>query len=389
MSVEFSRSMRSLNRDGFGRTLAAFALAIAVLGLWLAWFLRAEVNRYEVTDQARLETESAGYEIQSSVAGRVVSSNLSLGRNVQAGDVLVEIETDAQQLDLHETEARQAALRLQLQAQQAELAAQEQTAIRERQASAAAIEQSQAQYREAEALRDLADQEADRLTRLAASGLAPARDQERAVAEARSRRANVESLALSTTRLEREQLKTQSEREATMQQLRVEISRLEGDIMSLRKTAERQQFEVVRRQIRAPAAGRLGDVAILRPGGYVDEGDKLGVLIPAGGVRIVAEFLPPAALGRIHPGQKASMRLDGFPWTQYGTVAATVERTGDEVRDGRVRVELRVDDPSAIPVALQHGLPGTVEVQVETVTPVVLALRTAGQLLSRPEKQYP
>src|SRR5215471_5359555 len=217
MSVEFSRSMRSLNRDGFGRTLAAFALAIVVLGLWLAWFLRAEVNRYEVTEQARLETERAGYEIQSSVAGRVVNSNLSLGRNVQAGDVLVEIETDAQQLDLHETEARQAALRLQLQAQQAELAAQEQTAIRERQASAAAIEQSQAQYREAEALRDLADQEADRLKRLTASGLAPARDEERAIAEARSRRANVESLALSTTRLEREQLKTQSEREATMQ----------------------------------------------------------------------------------------------------------------------------------------------------------------------------
>lgn len=381
--------MRSLNRDGFGRTLAAFALAIAVLSLWLVWFLRAEVNRYEVTDRARLETESAGYEIQTPVKGRVVTSNLSLGRNVQTGDVLVEIETDAQQLDLHETEAREAALGLQLQAQQAELTAQEQTVIRERQASAAAIEQSQAQYREAEALRDLADQEADRLKRLAASGLAPAREQERTLAESRSRHASVEALALSTTRLEREQLKAQSEREATMQQLRVEISRLEGDLMSLRKTAARQEYEVVRRQIRAPAAGRLGDVAILRPGGFVDEGAKLAVLIPAGGVRIVAEFLPPAALGRIHPGQKASMRLEGFPWTQYGTVPATVERVGDEVRDGGVRVELRVDDPSAIPIALQHGLPGTVEVQVETVTPAVLALRTAGQWLSRPEKQYP
>jgi membrane fusion protein (multidrug efflux system) len=389
MSAEFSRSMRSLNRDGFRRTLAGFALAIAIVGLWLVWFLRAEVNRYEVTDRARLEAESAGYEIQTPVAGRVVTSNLSLGRNVQSGDVLVEIETDAQQLDLRETEARQTALRLQLNEQQAELAAQDQTAMRERQASAAAIEQSQAQYREAEALRDLAEQEADRLKRLAASGLAPARDQDRALAEARSRRANVEALSLSTTRLEREQLKTQSEREATMQQLRVEISRLQGEIMSLHKTAERQQYEVVRRQIRAPAGGRLGDVAILRPGGYVDEGDKLAVLIPSGGVRIVAEFLPPAALGRIHAGQKASMRLDGFPWTQYGTLAATVERTGDEVRDGRVRVELHVDDPSAIPIALQHGLPGTVEVQVETVTPAVLALRTAGQLLSRPEKQYP
>src|SRR6185369_7092725 len=100
MSAELSRSMRSLNRVGFRRTLAGFALAIAIVGLWLVWFLRAEVNRYEVTDRARLEAESAGYKIQTPVAGRIVTSNLSLGRTVQSGDVLVEIETDAQQLDL-------------------------------------------------------------------------------------------------------------------------------------------------------------------------------------------------------------------------------------------------------------------------------------------------
>lgn len=388
MSVEFSRSLRSLNRDGFARSLAALAIALVVLALWFLWFFRAEVSRYEVTERARLETSAAGYELQAPLAGRVILSHLDLGREVHAGEVLIEIEGDAQRLELRETEARQGALRPQLDAQRVELSLQEQTAIREGQASEAAIAQSQSQRKEAEALAELAEQEAKRQEQLVARGLAPKRDQERAAAEARSRRAGVESLTLATNRLEREQRRTESERQAVIQQLRVQISRLEGDISSMTRTADRQEFEVGRRQIRAPVDGRLGEVSALRPGSFVDEGTRLGVLIPKGGLRIVAEYLPPAAIGRIRPGQKAWMRLEGFPWTQYGALRATVERIADEVRDGRVRVELSVDDPASIPVALRHGLPGTVEVHVESVTPAVLALRTAGQMLGRPEKQY-
>jgi len=388
MPVEFSRSTRSLNRDGFGRSMIALGFAVFVLALWLLWFFRAQVARYEVTESARLETERAGYELQAPVAGKVVTSNLALGRSVEEGEILVEIETDAQRLELRETEARQTALKSQLEARRAELAAQQETAIREQRASAAAVEQSRAQHNEAEALRQLADREAERQAQLVASGLAAARDQDRATAEARSRKASVESFSLATSRLEREQLKAESERQTLIQQLRVEITRLQGELLSLAKTADRQQYEVVRRQIRAPENGRLGEVTILRSGSFVDEGSRFAVLIPRGGVRVVAEFLPAAAVGRIRPGQKAWMRLDGFPWTQYGAVRATVERAADEVRDGRIRVELRVDDPTSVQVPLQHGLPGTLEVQVETVTPATLALRAAGQMLAQPEKQY-
>jgi membrane fusion protein (multidrug efflux system) len=85
------------------------------------------------------------------------------------------------------------------------------------------------------------------------------------------------------------------------------------------------------------------------------------------------------------------MRLDGFPWTQYGTIAATVTSVASEVRDGRVRVELTVHPNPASPIPFQHGLPGSVEVEVEHVSPATLLLRVAGKLLakpvSRPESQ--
>ena len=52
-----------------------------------------------------------------------------------------------------------------------------------------------------------------------------------------------------------------------------------------------------------------------------------------------------------------------------------------EVRDGRVRVELAVRPEAAPLIPLQHGLPGTIEVEVDHVSPAILVLRTAGLLL--------
>jgi pyruvate-ferredoxin/flavodoxin oxidoreductase len=100
------------------------------------------------------------------------------------------------------------------------------------------------------------------------------------------------------------------------------------------------------------------------------------------------EFLPPAALGRIRPGQPARLRLQGFPWTQYGSIGAMVSDVASEVRDGRVRVELVIDPRAASPIPLQHGLPGTVEVEVERVSPATLTLRAAGQLVAAPRSAF-
>jgi membrane fusion protein (multidrug efflux system) len=150
-------------------------------------------------------------------------------------------------------------------------------------------------------------------------------------------------------------------------------------------TIQRLQQEVERRRVRAPIDGKLGEVAPLRVGEMVHEGDRLGSIIPEGKLRVVANFEPSAALGRIHSGQNARLRLEGFPWGQYGSVAATVTNVASEIRDGRIRVELALnaDDHSRIP--LQHGLPGSVEVRVESISPASLVLRIAGSLLAGPK----
>jgi uncharacterized membrane protein (UPF0127 family) len=108
------------------------------------------------------------------------------------------------------------------------------------------------------------------------------------------------------------------------------------------------------------------------------------VHIPPGMLKIMTDFLPPAAL-EAQPCRLTGLDApEGFPWTQYGAVPATVASVASEVRDGWVRVELAVRPDAAPPIPLQHGLPGTVEVEVEHVSPATLVLRTAGLLLTGP-----
>jgi membrane fusion protein (multidrug efflux system) len=52
-----------------------------------------------------------------------------------------------------------------------------------------------------------------------------------------------------------------------------------------------------------------------------------------------------------------------------------------ERRDGQIRVELGLASDLAFPIPLQHGMPGTVEVEVERVAPATLLLRSIGKRL--------
>jgi len=145
--------------------------------------------------------------------------------------------------------------------------------------------------------------------------------------------------------------------------------------LTARATVKRMEHEINKRRIEAPISGKVGEIADLRVGAVVTAGAKLGTIIPEGGIRAVAYFRPQSALGRIQPGQPARIVLEGFPWSQYGSLTAKVASVASETNDGRVRVELdiRPDQLSSIP--FQHGLPGTVEVEVKRASPLMLALR--------------
>lgn len=382
MPTPFSRTTRSLNADAYRRSTAGLLIIVAVLGAWLAWMFAARVAIYETTDQARLEVDNAVHPIESPIFGRVVATNLVMGREVQAGDILVELDADAQRLQLNEEQAQVAALSSQLDVLHGEATAQNRSLDQTREGTPLALAEAQARQQEAETAARQAAEEARRMAKLYKDGLISELILLRAQAEAEKTRSAADALQLAVTRLGKDQGTKETDRQVGIEGLKRQAANIEGEITTKKATIERLKYEIARRVIRAAAAGRLGEVGELKAGSVVREGQKLGAIVPTGTLRVVAEFVPSVALGRIHPGQTARVRLEGFPWAEYGGISATVTNVASEPREGRVRVEMLVhtDPSSAIP--LQHGLPGTVEVEVERASPAVLLLRAAGRRLT-------
>lgn len=382
MAANFYRSSRSLQADGVFRSSTMLVCATALLGGWLLWAAESRVTRYAVSDTARIEVDRAAYPVQTRVAGRVAFARLSLGQQIHSGDVLLVLESETERLSLREERARLAALRPQLDALNAEIGVQGTGRERDSRVLAVALDEADAKYREALALAKLADADAERAGRLHAEGISSEADYQRAKAESQSKRAAAENLRGAVSRLEPENAVRDNDRDAKLKQLEGDISRIDAQAASSQAAIKRLEYEIERRRIRAPVSGRLAECAVLRTGSYVAEGEKLGVILPPGGLRVIAEFAPQSAIGRLRPGQHGTLRLQGFPWAQYGTIRATVTHVANEVRDGKVRVELAVAPSPGSSIPVQHGLPGSVEVEIERVSPAALILRTAGGMLA-------
>jgi membrane fusion protein (multidrug efflux system) len=389
MATAFTRTIRLLEPRGYRRLLAMTAAAGAVLAAWATWGCWAHVTLYEVSGQTRLEVDRAVHTVESPVAGRVVESRLTLGREVAAGEVLLRLDADSERFSLREEAEKLTALEPELAALRAQASSIEQARTAETRASRAAIAEAGERLREAEAPAQYAAQELGRMKVLRAEGLVPERDYQKALAESQRAQAAAESLKLSMVRMQDEQNTRDRDRAATLDQLRAQIARIEGQMRGSAAAVMRLNVQADRYVVRAPASGRLGEAAVLRAGSVIQPGQRLGVIVPSGRLIAVAQFAPASAIGRVRPGQQARLRLDGFPWAQYGTVDASVLRVANEIRDGAVRVELAVEPASNRRVTLEHGLPGSVEVAVEQVTPLTLLLRSAGALQATPAISVP
>jgi membrane fusion protein (multidrug efflux system) len=211
----------------------------------------------------------------------------------------------------------------------------------------------------------------------------------RALSDSQKLGASSDAILSDVRRLESEAQARMHQNQAQIQSLNTALVALEGEMATTQATIARLQLDIEKHYVRAPVSGRIGDAPPLRVGANVTQGQKLAIVVPPGALMIVADFTPAAVLGRVKPGQPARLRLDGFPWAQFGSIDARVNRVASEIRDGQVRVEFDVAPGSAGNKVLQHGLPGSIEVSVDHVAPAVMILRAAGQMLSTPSQSQP
>jgi membrane fusion protein (multidrug efflux system) len=378
MGSSFSGSLRSIGNDRVSPSFLVILTGIVVIGAWVIWLVTARVNIYEASDSARLEVSASVYPIAAEAGGRVKATYLAVGREVQAGDVLIEFEAEGETLRLDEARAQSDALAPQVGALRGEAAAEEIVRKQQLEAARIAIDQAGKELEEAEASVELSEDEAARIARLQSQGILSDVDLGRARTEVRKRRATAEALRLNIDRLQVDLRNRDSDSRVRIERLNRQIASLEGQIATAKATSRRLAHDVGKRVLKAPASGRIGEAVDLPPGAVINTGDKLGVIIPPGGLKAIAYFHH-SALGRIHTGQPALLRLEGFPWTQYGTISAKVATVASESREGRFRVDLELEFKSGSPVPFQHGLPGRVEIEVDRLSPATLLLRAIGK----------
>jgi membrane fusion protein (multidrug efflux system) len=386
MTTTFGRSFARILADRGRLTGAINAAATCALAGWCWWAASADVTLYEASTNARVELDQSTYPIQSPMDGRVVAVNLHVGQHVRQGDVLVELDSMPASLELQEQQTRAQGLTPEIQRLNAEIAAEEVARGREREAARLHVDEASSRTREAQAESAYADAELGRIQRLHAQGLVSDRDLEKTKADAAQRAAAVAALQSAERQVRQDQSTRDGERDVRIAGLRTRIAALEAARATAGAGLGRLGYELQRHQVRANVDGTIAESAMLRPGAVLHQGDALASVVPASGRLIVAaQFPADRAIGRLRPGQPAAFRVDAFPWAEFGSVAATVSRVAQEVRDGNVRVELTVDPESTFRGTIAHGMPGSLDVIVEHATPLALVLRAAGRTLTRPQ----
>lgn len=348
----------------------------------------AKISLYEFSSKARLEVEHSAHPITALVSGKVISTRLSLGQKVNKDEIAILLDSNSEKLRLKEEESKFKSLPSRITALEKEITALEQAKYENHRASLAAIQSEKSRYQEASAAVNFARENDRRMSALKKSGKIAVIDSLRVHAEVEKLSANKDAISSDIRRLELD-LGTQAHQKlAEIEEIKSDIARLAGELSTSEMTIARLNQEIQKHTVRIPADGQIGEVIPLQVGTYITAGEKIGTVIPKSGLRMVADFSPASVVGRIHPGLTGMMRLDGFPWTQYGAIPATVSRVGSEIRDNLVRVEFTPSKSFISRISLQHGLPGTIEVNVEQITPALLTLRVAGHWFSGTDVQH-
>src|SRR5262245_11939316 len=381
MSIHFSRSMRRLEADGSYRTAVLLGIITVFIVLWSTWLVKARLSVYASTGAARLEVSRENHPVDAPVVGRVSAAHLVAGQRVEAGDLLLELDANPERLERSEATAKLAPSAQQLRSLEDELNAEQRAIEVERKSAEAASAEALAKAQEVSTAAELALEEAKRLSNLQQRGLVSDLDALRGRKQAEARQSEARAAEAAAERVIRDLAAKEQDRLGRIARLKNEIAAIEGGRSEAVAASERLDYQIDQRLVRAPIAGTLAEVASLKVGAMVQAGDRVCTIVPDGALKVVALFRPSVALGRIRDGQSARIRLEGFPWTQYGSAPAKVTNVSGEVRDGQIRVDLALDRSSDSSIPLQHGLPAEVQVEIERISPASLVLRSVGRQL--------
>jgi HlyD family secretion protein len=131
--------------------------------------------------------------------------------------------------------------------------------------------------------------------------------------------------------------------ETDVETLREELSLLEGrrTVATLERQIAETKLKLERAALRAPVAGVVHALSVKAPGEQVQTTDVVCRIVPPEAGMVAEIELPAGDIGFVHVGQEARLKLDAFPFEDYGVVRGQVEFVAPdadpETKDDRKR----------------------------------------------------
>ena len=154
---------------------------------------------------------------------------------------------------------------------------------------------------------------------------------------------------LDTNRVERASI----EAEAQVSQLDIvtqwmaELAKLREKIRSLEAQKAVYAHQIEARTLRAPSAGVIEELAVTSPGVPILVGDAIAKIVPSRSKYRVEAWLAPGDRREVYRGQRVSIKIDAFDFTEFGTIDGAITSIGTDSQRhphlGRVyRVEVSI-----------------------------------------------
>ena len=279
------------------------ALQWAIVGCIGFGFIYAVVARIDEVVIARGELKGMGAErpIKAPVSGVVSGIPVTEGELVTAGQVLIQFDPEVN------TE------RLRSLGRQKEL---ESRRLKEEiQAFEAREDSLQAKLNSLQMTLKVEASIVDRMAGLVSQG---------AIAEVQylQQKNRLQELQSEIAQTEATLREVQAESIKSKQQIQRELADLERQLVETNKS---QEYE----SLRAPVKGYVFDLIVASPGYAASSGETLLKIVPEGMLE-ASVFVTNADVGFLRPKMPAQVRVDAYPFTQYGDIPGELKRVGKQ-----------------------------------------------------------
>ena len=107
------------------------------------------------------------------------------------------------------------------------------------------------------------------------------------------------------------------------------LQETESEILQVKSKKKELEFELNQAKLKSPTNGTVFNLIPSNVGYFVSSGETLLLIVPEGDLEAKI-FLSNEDVGFITPSMKAEIRIDAYPFTQFGSIEGVLKSIGNE-----------------------------------------------------------